>query len=102
QTSTTYIYTLSLHEALPISTPAASVTSSSSGYALPFIMLALLSTSPNLREHTITSAPRAAHSLAISKPMLRLEPVTIATLPSNRSEEHTSELQSRENLVCRL
>src|SRR5436309_4468064 len=25
-----------------------------------------------------------------------------ACLPSTRSEEHTSELQSRENLVCRL
>src|SRR5207302_6085455 len=25
-----------------------------------------------------------------------------ATLPGDRSEEHTSELQSRENLVCRL
>src|SRR5690606_40625004 len=24
------------------------------------------------------------------------------TVPGNRSEEHTSELQSRENLVCRL
>src|SRR5690606_41559547 len=26
----------------------------------------------------------------------------IATYPGSRSEEHTSELQSRENLVCRL
>src|SRR5690606_41022427 len=25
-----------------------------------------------------------------------------ATTPSSRSEEHTSELQSRENIVCRL
>src|SRR5690606_41275852 len=25
-----------------------------------------------------------------------------STLPNSRSEEHTSELQSRENLVCRL
>src|SRR5207302_11276312 len=27
---------------------------------------------------------------------------TAGRLPLNRSEEHTSELQSRENLVCRL
>src|SRR5690606_40207547 len=27
---------------------------------------------------------------------------TAAVTPSSRSEEHTSELQSRENLVCRL
>src|SRR5690606_39643451 len=29
-------------------------------------------------------------------------PPTISTLDTPRSEEHTSELQSRENLVCRL
>src|SRR3712207_8071466 len=29
-------------------------------------------------------------------------PVMTATLPSSRSEEHTSELQSRQYLVCRL
>src|SRR5207253_7031406 len=28
--------------------------------------------------------------------------VTLATTPSSRSEEHTSELQSRGHLVCRL
>src|SRR5690606_41251645 len=29
-------------------------------------------------------------------------PVALATSTATRSEEHTSELQSRENLVCRL
>src|SRR5436309_11047243 len=29
-------------------------------------------------------------------------PQTVSGNPSSRSEEHTSELQSRENLVCRL
>src|SRR6266511_6470434 len=58
-TATTEIYTLSLHDALPIS---ASTTSSS---------------------------PRSRG--------------TCGWWPStSRSEEHTSELQSRENLVCRL
>src|SRR5690606_40449950 len=32
----------------------------------------------------------------------KLEPIGSAFEPLNRSEEHTSELQSRENLVCRL
>src|SRR5436309_12499659 len=67
-TATTEIYTLSLHDALPISViavkPSATVESS-----------------------------RASSSIR--------EPLTRPTVPT-RSEEHTSELQSRENLVCRL
>src|SRR6266511_6472336 len=57
-TATTEIYTLSLHDALPISwvaSPASSLMSTPAWKPLP-----------------------------------------------SRSEEHTSELQSRENLVCRL
>src|SRR5690606_40902183 len=41
----------------------------------------------------------AERCLAIN-PKLRVEPVASFLTP--RSEEHTSELQSRENLVCRL
>src|SRR5207302_6474867 len=37
----------------------------------------------------------------ISLPMLSLFMLDVKPLPA-RSEEHTSELQSRENLVCRL
>src|SRR5690606_15665745 len=33
---------------------------------------------------------------------MRCKPLTTMVSPSPRSEEHTSELQSRENLVCRL
>src|SRR6266571_2179548 len=57
-TATTEIYTLSLHDALPIS--AGSSTTDSNG-----------------------TCPRS-------------------TIPPPRSEEHTSELQSHVNLVCRL
>src|SRR5690606_11369783 len=40
---------------------------------------------------------------AFSLPHLRSEAVNLTnTLITTRSEEHTSELQSRENLVCRL
>src|SRR5215475_2820514 len=59
-TATTEIYTLSLHDALPIS--GAPVPDDPMNSTLPF--------------GSVTSRPR--------------------------SEEHTSELQSRENLVCRL
>src|SRR5690349_23473766 len=62
--ATTEIYTLSLHDALPISSPAVS---------------------PN--------------SPASSSPA---EPASTKRASRNRSEEHTSELQSRRELVCRL
>src|SRR2546430_16693793 len=66
-TATTEIYTLSLHDALPIS----------------FIIRTLL-----IHEY------RKIH---LRDPLL-----PPALLPPNRSEEHTSELQSQSNLVCRL
>src|SRR5436309_4672189 len=84
----------------------------------------------SLREQMATSAPALANSIAMDLPMPVPPPVTIAIFPSRenagfamagtilqgaegcprhgetsvlpRSEEHTSELQSRENLVCRL
>src|SRR5258708_18690407 len=65
-TATTEIYTLSLHDALPICFFVESVC--------------------NLR--TTTSAERIN--------------ITIKSAPKYRSEEHTSELQSPDHLVCRL
>src|SRR2546426_771045 len=69
-TATTEIYTLSLHDALPIS------------YVCPEAACV---------EHAL-SRGRLAH--AFKKPC--------APSPDLRSEEHTSELQSPCNLVCRL
>src|SRR2546421_3725227 len=69
-TATTEIYTLSLHDALPIS-----LTSST----LPAF------TTPHTRG-------RAG----------KLERTRHRPRSSRRSEEHTSELQSRSDLVCRL
>src|SRR2546430_11724561 len=67
-TATTEIYTLSLHDALPILSDRAQL--------------------PGLR-------PRRRGSMG---------PATgrFDELPRSRSEEHTSELQSQSNLVCRL
>src|SRR5437588_5183572 len=62
-TATTEIYTLSLHDALPISPPTTS-------------------------NPPATSA-MTARSASVSS-------------PAGRSEEHTSELQSHSDLVCRL
>src|SRR2546427_6993842 len=72
-TATTEIYTLSLHDALPISRRRGR---------------------PGRGRHRAQAAcPRRAWSIC---PCRRR-----ATMP-RRSEEHTSELQSQSNLVCRL
>src|SRR5256885_16895713 len=71
-TATTEIYTLSLHDALPISKARRGTRSSSSPPG-------------SLRSSTRRSSP-----------------TTSSPLPQPRSEEHTSELQSPCNLVCRL
>src|SRR2546422_11386490 len=73
-TATTEIYTLSLHDALPI-----------------FLRFER----SQAREHSIEAGRR------------RIEPREISHAPARsplrkRSEEHTSELQSRLHLVCRL
>src|SRR5436309_11988893 len=69
-TATTEIYTLSLHDALPISLIAS--------------LGDLISSSARIGAHI-----RGSGSFAPG-------------VGASRSEEHTSELQSRENLVCRL
>src|SRR5256885_3583393 len=49
------------------------------------------------------SAPRSTRPLAASPPRsFPCQPRAIPCAPSPRSEEHTSELQSPCNLVCRL
>src|SRR5262249_62123973 len=100
-TATTELYTLSLHDALPIFSAAGEydlgkdrrehpVTNrkektcriSPAGLRPSFFLSAARSTSP----------PRRS-------PQARLQPWPAA---GDRSEEHTSELQSLTNLVCRL
>src|SRR2546427_7424600 len=75
-TATTEIYTLSLHDALPIS-------------------LALMPASRASRAAVSgkRQMPRKRCGLAWSRPR---------SVSARRSEEHTSELQSQSNLVCRL
>src|SRR5690606_42057859 len=86
-TAPSEIYTLSLHDALPISSlmpmtakPLPIASSSSIGL----------------------SSASATFGCTIMRPTSNLPPeLEWSTMPF-RSEEHTSELQSRENLVCRL
>src|SRR3712207_7518676 len=76
-TATTEIYTLSLHDALPIWTR--------SSPSCPRSRCRSPSSTPRCRRRRAsTSSPRPT------------------TATAARSEEHTSELQSRQYLVCRL
>src|SRR5699024_11469075 len=90
-TAPTAVYTLSLHDALPIS----------------MMILPAAVASPEARWGFSTSTPffmaRAATSISGTKisPALNLAP-TESMAAIMRSEEHTSELQSRFDLVCRL
>src|SRR5207247_10242593 len=95
-TLTTHRSTLSLHDALPISLV---FNDSASSAVLPLI----------------NSVARLATAMAVSQPNDWKVALSITFLPfsslyliqrrsisPHRSEEHTSELQSRVDLVCRL
>src|SRR5690606_41721250 len=91
--------TLSLHDALPISPPLPpfppSVHGPSQlGESQPSLTKQLAQAAgklPQTPEHWLESTPHSANASHTS-----------LQLGALRSEEHTSELQSRENLVCRL
>src|SRR3712207_8539752 len=82
-TATTEIYTLSLHDALPISEKAIPMVNALTQYVPHF--LALSASSP------FWVGCDTGLASARSK-----------VFEGMRSEEHTSELQSRQYLVCRL
>src|SRR3712207_8598253 len=85
-TATTEIYTLSLHDALPIWPIARVATGIPAG-----ICTIDSSESSPLSAFDSTGTPRTGRV------------VLAAAMPGRcRSEEHTSELQSRQYLVCRL
>src|SRR3712207_8608700 len=86
-TATTEIYTLSLHDALPISLRGADG-------------LGRATHSQHACLHP-RRASRAGLGRGVRRP-LRGRRRRGARLPESRSEEHTSELQSRQYLVCRL
>src|SRR5690606_42109696 len=81
--ATTEVYTLSLHDALPISAKPAPMRR------------------PMRRIMPVGGSCAAAAGVAEAAPTARPGPGR-AGAARPRSEEHTSELQSRENLVCRL
>src|SRR5690606_40593547 len=89
-------YTLSLHDALPISASMAWLVAAESIGSTT----ATFST-PAARTMTARSTGRRSRPWASCAEAGWGWPPDRAVVPL-RSEEHTSELQSRENLVCRL
>src|SRR5206468_4569463 len=90
--ATTEIYTLSLHDALPISGGA---------HGAARDRLARLAVVAGGRAAARPAGRRRARHRGGPTP--HLPSVTRARgRPAHRSEEHTSELQSRSDLVCRL
>src|SRR3712207_7072704 len=93
-TATTEIYTLSLHDALPI-------------FAQALAEVDLV----GVDEEPLVQPADLRGGLAADEHRRRLDPVDLAcrvagrlhvAAMEERSEEHTSELQSRQYLVCRL
>src|SRR3712207_7167804 len=88
-TATTEIYTLSLHDALPI-----------------FFVFVVFSASLDARVAALDLPPEAQQQLGAQKGNLGAAQVPKGLSGERaaavRSEEHTSELQSRQYLVCRL
>src|SRR2546425_9352312 len=83
-TATTEIYTLSLHDALPISYYLGPDKGGEKAYRL------------------LADAMGSHGRVALAKFVMRGKESLVLNRPAQRSEEHTSELQSLAYLVCRL
>src|SRR5256886_4005921 len=96
-TATTEIYTLSLHDALPIfelSFAVGAIVALLHDVLMTVGVFALLG-----RELTLTMVGAV---LTIAGYSINDTIVVYDRIREGRSEEHTSELQSQSNLVCRL
>src|SRR5207247_9918100 len=89
--ATTQFYTLSLHDALPISMATA-------GRTVAFSSLTVIAALASL----LVFPQRFLYSMGIGGMIVAFVAATLALVALPRSEEHTSELQSRVDLVCRL
>src|SRR2546430_12341077 len=89
-TATTEIYTLSLHDALPISRRRHLYLA-----RLPLQMRLLHDQHPQPHQQRRRRLERRQRHDAVLEPGVHAQDL-------RRSEEHTSELQSQSNLVCRL
>src|SRR5439155_14455071 len=99
--ATSYIYTLSLHDALPILNRA-DLSQIAGRYPPPpgeseILGLEVSGTLVETGEPVCALLAGGGHAEYVAAPAGQVFPA-----PETRSEEHTSELQSRGHLVCRL
>src|SRR5690606_40715629 len=95
--ATRVIYSLSLHDALPI----LAVDSTGVETKIPmddWIEIGIFAPAKEGEKKREILYKKMHHLDAETKTII----VNVSNEPGTRSEEHTSELQSRENLVCRL
>src|SRR5260221_10766691 len=92
-TATTEIYTLSLHDALPIYNP---------WHERSFVLLSHKASRPRITDFPIPPEDPAASRAVLSPARSRGIFGGNWKIRDPRSEEHTSELQSHSDLVCRL
>src|SRR5690606_41496615 len=96
RTATTVIYTLSLHDALPICAQDVGTIMRNEG------VMTNKGFEVNVNSRNMVNDFRWTTDFNISFNRNRLDDLELQKIYNARSEEHTSELQSRENLVCRL
>src|SRR5690606_41850072 len=92
------VYTLSLHDALPISVVIDAKSGTTGAGIKPGNTTHFSTVNDNFRAYGISSH---RHTIEIEEQFRDLSTQEVR-VQFTRSEEHTSELQSRENLVCRL
>src|SRR5690606_41620287 len=99
---TTSLYTLSLHDALPICDPLTATAKILSNYIEP-LLTEEFSHIRNIRigSKSLSYWPYRFLTDKDADNLLDLFTKVKEAGKTLRSEEHTSELQSRENLVCR-
>src|SRR5690606_39663229 len=107
RTPTTVIYTLSLHDALPILSNMTQAVDLLPPAAADQVVPIFITVDPerDTVEQLAEYAPLFGEDLVAltgSAEATRAAAEAYRVYFAKRSEEHTSELQSRENLVCRL
>src|SRR5690606_41798690 len=95
----TDIHTLSLHDALPISSSGMKMSDTNASGRIVALATAGAELASGVR--LATAKPSAANADTPTT-NVTTSAGSLAASIVRRSEEHTSELQSRENLVCRL
>src|SRR5690606_41990126 len=93
---------LSLRDALPICAVDSSTAKASAATGLEkYCAMNCMGEIPSPSTLSVAAKPRSMKERQIWLPRSGKKPIRLLTSCTPRSEEHTSELQSRENLVCR-